>query len=305
MTPWHDAVTTHKFAQLQTLRRSDRIDVIFAGTSQVLIGIDPAIATPPGLRGYNAGLHRAVPTVTKRWLLKAVVPRARPRVVVLGASLLDLNDHGPFHREILRRFAASAPQLSPATGFSRLAATRVAPRLRHPKRLLREVAARSNADLPQTRAVGYLRPDGFSEEFVGRGYLVSEAKQAMLTDEIAAGFASGGEQLGALEQLMRELAALGIPVLLCEMPVRPEFVALFPGGRTDSEAAAAGLREAAARAGAAHTSVADMQDKQWFADPIHLNGDGAIELSNRLKVEVASLASGPLRPGSDALGRRR
>ena len=283
---WHDAVATHKYARAQSLR-AHGVDVLFGGTSQVLVGIDPVHATPAGQRSYNAALHRAVPTVSRRWLLEFIVPLLRPSVVVLGASLLDLNDHGRFHHDVYARFAAAADLVGRVP--RRPASVRLAARLRRPRRLLRDLVRRPD-ELPQTRATSFLREDGFSEEFVAKGYLVSEKKQAMLTDEIAAGFQQGGEQIAALGSLVAGLREQCTTVLLCELPVRPEFVDLFPGGSSDLATASRFLRQTAADHGVPFLSLSGVQDKVWFADPIHLNGEGAAHVSRAIRSAIGGLS---------------
>lgn len=263
---FHDAVAAHKFEHMTSRRR---VDVVFCGTSQVLVGLNPAHATPAGLSGYNAALHRAVPTVSARWLEDVVLPALHPRTVVLGASLLDLNDQGRFHSEILARYSANPPP-----GRLRLKLHRHAPRA---------LFDLDSSRLPSTRATALLRQDGFSEEFVGKGWLVSDAKQAMLRDEIAADFRLGGQQVLAVRAALQSLRRRHIATVLCELPVRPEFVELFPRGQDDLRDASTALKRVAAETGARYVTFPSVQSRHFFADPIHLNGAGAIAVSEMMR----------------------
>lgn len=93
---WYHPSAQVKVEQMQAIADAgDARPVVVAGTSQMAMGVDPAVLsaelpTHPGV--YNAAVLAGYPLVTRRFVPEEVVPRLRPDVVVLGVSHLDLHE---------------------------------------------------------------------------------------------------------------------------------------------------------------------------------------------------------------------
>ncbi|MCA1822691.1 MAG: hypothetical protein ABR520_01655 [Mycobacteriales bacterium] len=300
---WHDQLTTGKWHQLRRLRRGPRVDVVVAGSSQALMALDPQRLVAPPARCYNAALYRGVPTVMTDWLESVVLPATRPRLVVWGVSILDLNDNGLFHRDVLERYLASParrrdPVSRAVTWF------RVHSSLARRARLLRRPAALARAlDRPDDRdGTGkpldeLLGPMGKGLEYVAFDtYRLSPEKEAFIRDKIVNGFSMGGEQLEALRRGIEAVRAFGSDVLLLEMPFTEEFTDMYPRREADV-ARSRSLLDGVARDLGVRFVTCDGEDLPpgWFADCVHLNGVGMRAWSD----DVATVVVG------DALGAAR
>jgi hypothetical protein len=270
---WHDRLTTGKWHQLRALDRP--VDVLLAGSSQMLTALDPlALVTPPR-RCYNAALYRGVPTVMAEWLELVVLPRTRPKVVVWGVSILDLNDNGTFHSGVYERFAASAAQPARRPGRLKphLALARRAALLRHPKALLRALRMPDpHEDKPLSDLLG---PMGKGLEYVRfDSYRLSPQKAAFVRDEITTEFAMGGRQVDALRAGAAAVRRSGADLVLMEMPATDEFYEMYPRQHEDLRVARVLLAALAEELGAPFVAVDDDLPEQWFTDCVHLNGVG-------------------------------
>lgn len=273
---WHDQLTTGKWHQLRALRREPPVDVVLAGSSQMLMALDP---TAMPFRCYNAALYRAVPAVMTEWLREFVLPSLRPRLVVWGVSILDLNDNGLFHSGIYERFTSSAAR---RPGPRRWLLTHSA-LARRGRTLLRR---RPVADDDPTRAKplsALLGPMGKGLEYVDYDeYRLSDDKREFIETQIVAGFSMGGAQVSALRSGVAAVRATGAEVVLVEMPCTEEFVAMYPRGWDDLAESRALLRGVAADLGVAFVEAPEELPQRWFADCVHLNGVGMREWSARV-----------------------
>jgi hypothetical protein len=252
----------------------------------MLTALDP---TAMPFRCYNAALYRAVPGVTSEWLRDEVIPALRPRLVVWGLSILDLNDNGLFHSGIHERYTASVAR---RRGVRRWLLTysalfRRAPALRHPRTLLRPPP---NTDDPTAnkRLATLLGPMGKGLEYVEFDtYRLSDDKREFIESQIVAGFSMGGAQIAALRRGVETVRAAGAEVVLVEMPCTDEFVEMYPNGLADLLASRDLLRSVAADLGVAFVAAPDDLPQRWFADCVHLNGVGMREWSARVGGVVA------------------
>ena len=270
---WHDQLTTGKWHQLRALRREPPVDVVLAGSSQMLTALDP---TAMPFRCYNAALYRAVPAVTAEWLRDEVLPAVRPRLVAWGVSILDLNDNGPFHAGIHERYTAS-PARRP--GIRRFLLTHSA-LVRRGRSLLRKPPPDPTSAKPLAQLLG---PMGKGLEYVGyTDYLLSDDKREFIETQIVADFAMGGRQVSALRAGVSAVRAAGADVVLVEMPCTEEFALMYPHGWSDVEDARSLLRAVAADLGVAFVPAPDDLPLRWFTDCVHLNGVGMAEWTERV-----------------------
>lgn len=270
---WHDRLTTGKWHQLRSL--DGPVDVLLAGSSQMLTALDPLALVSSPRHCYNAALYRGVPTVMAEWLELVVLPRTRPRVVVWGVSILDLNDNGTFHSGVYERFSASAahPARGPSRLKPRLALARRAPMLRRPRALLRTMRMPDpHEGKPLSQLLG---PMGKGLEYVRfDSYRLTPQKAAFVREEITTDFAMGGRQADALRAGAAAVRRSGADLVLLEMPATDEFYEMYPRQHEDLRDARALLEAMAAELGVPFVPVQDDLPEEWFTDCVHLNGVG-------------------------------
>jgi len=271
---WHDVLTTGKWHQLRKLRHEPPVDVLLAGSSQMLMAVDPMTLVQPPLRCYNAALYRGVPCVMTPWLEDVVLSAVRPRTVVWGISVLDLNDRGEFHRGVEERFnAAVARRRGPAT-FVKVhsALIRHGGVWRSPLRAVRLLTGHGEPVAKPVAAV--LGPMGKGVEYLDFDtYQLSESKARFVQDEIVNSFSMGGRQTDALRQGIRAAQRTGANVMLVEMPATQAFYDMYPHRNRDVDDARALLARTAEELGIEWIPVTELP-QDWFADPVHLNGRG-------------------------------
>ena len=287
--PYHDHLTSGKWQQLRALARREPVDVVLAGSSQMLTAIDPEVVAPPGTSCYNAALYRGVPELMTEWLRDVVLPATRPSLVIWGVSVLDLNDNGQFHREVFDRFDASPARRRSARERMLLRArlssalVRRAAQLRHPRafvRVLRAGDVRPDAD----RIERLLGPMGKGLEYVAYdSYQLSDHKAAFIRDQIVNEFAMGGTQLDALRRGASVVAAAGAKLVLLEMPSTSEFHEMYPRGVADVDEARHAVRRLAEELHVRFVALDEPLPHEWFADCVHLNGIGMDSWSQRLR----------------------
>lgn len=268
---WHDPVAQLKVAQMDGLRRDGaRGGVVFGGSSQVLEGVSPPVVAPSlGRRAYNAALHRGFLPLTERWLLEEVLPRLRPRLVVLGVGVLDLTDNGVGQYEVVDRFeAALARRRDVSSRLRRRAIDRSA--------IVRHVLAVRGSSV----VLGDLRIGPFGEglEFAdATEYRLSEKKRAYIEDELLAGYETGPTCLSTLERIVAGIRGTGASVVVVELPHTDELLPMLPGGAAKVEAARHELRRVLTELDVRlidDLAADPCRERRWFADCIHFNGRG-------------------------------
>ena len=279
---WHDPVLQLKLSQLRERRRQGATGgVLFAGTSQVLEGVDPSVVAPSlGLRAYNAGIHRGTMTLSEIVLPEVILPIAQPRLVVLSISPVDVNRHNMIRIETVERFERSPARRGLRGRVLRVAHERSA--------IVRLIAAR----LPGTKfSVDRLRigPDGSGREFAdATEYRMSEAKERYIREKLFNDFEFGPETIGELERTIRVIEATGARIVLVDMPVTDEAIGMLPRTWEDQAEYRRILADVSARLGVrVIEDLRDMTDQRWYADCVHLNGRGMAEASARLARSLA------------------
>lgn len=288
---WHDLFTQRKQDQM---RRLDRCDLVVAGSSKMLYGVDPnVLAERTGLCAYNASIYRGVPLVTETWLRDVVLDALRPRYVVVGISPTEVNDNSPLTTRLAeyraaKVFHASRPRRLHWWLGRWSYAIRYVWLLRRPRTLLalvREVLRRRDVwswrvpvEIP-----GELGPNGQSLKFLDREYGHGPRMLALITEQVT-NFSNGGEQVGAYHRLPALCAEHGARLVLAAMPAARQLIEdTFEGGRAAWDAEWSRLREMVAGLGVPLVDVADgFEDHRWYADMVHLNGAGQAEFSRRL-----------------------
>jgi hypothetical protein len=297
---WHDPLTTGKWHQLRRLRRQDPVDVVLAGSSQMLMSVDP-LAFPT--RCYNAALYRGVPTVMTQWLRDVALPSSRPRLVVWGLSILDLNDAGQFHLDVTSRFDAAPAR---RTGLHRLlpwlrlhvAMARRASLLVQPMRLARTLRHPDPKAKPLSALLG---PMGRGDEYAHFDtYRLSDRVRDFIDEMIVPGLTMGGAQIDALRAGADAVLRSGASLVLIEMPCGQEFLDRYPKPAENVAEARELLARTATALGVPWVPL-DYSDLplDWFADPIHLNRTG---MTGFTAFVVRTLAERGLLPAAEAAG---
>jgi hypothetical protein len=290
---WHDRFTLHKELQMRRLRRRG-VDVVYVGASTMLYGVDPeVIEQRTGLRGYNASIYRGLGTVTAEWMRDIVLPMLRPSYVVIDASPILLNDNSPlvgrlqeyrdalvFRRSRLRRAHRWLSQRSWLALYL--------PWARAPRRLLAVMAVgarpsrwRWRVPLEVPRVLG---PRGQGEDFADRSYAVKPRMRELVLGQVGEGFHNGGVMVQGYTDLVAHCRAQGAIVVFAQIPMPDAMIdELFDGGRAAFDRLQLDVDAMIESTGAAKVDVTEgLSGIEWFGDPVHLNGRGRAELSNRL-----------------------
>lgn len=294
---WHSAEAEHKVEQMEDLGDAD---VVFLGSSLTNAGFVPETlvnglaATGRSVVAYNAGLSACIPMLTELWAEEVVLPRLHPEVVVLGLSSFDFTDH-PSADVFVSSFASS-PAGERAVGDdgvldrldhwlddrSELWRHKVA--LRNPDSIFDAIRGRGPLADPQVAAMdafgrtGYLQTQRFEDRIDDGGVGVPIETWSL-----------GRRNPAALERVVTGLRDQGITVVLVDMPVTDEYVLAHPGGAADYEVYLRYLRAFAERVGAPLIEMSGVRDHALFADEIHLNIDGATQLTNALVARITEL----------------
>jgi hypothetical protein len=279
---WHDPVAQLKVGQMEARRRAGEVrGVVFAGSSQVLEGVLPSRVAPElGRRAYNAALHRGFLPLTERWLLDEVLPRLRPRLVVLGVGVLDLTDNGVGQYEVLERFEASAARRDdPRSRLRRLACERSA-LVRH------GLPSRAPTVVLRDLRIG---PEGEGLEFAdATEYRLSEKKRDYIEGELLADYDTGPKCLSALGRIVDGIRAQGAAVVVVELSHTDELLPMLPGGAARVDRARRELRRVLGELEVRLVDdLAGTKDHEWYADCIHFNGAGMQMASDVLRGALA------------------
>lgn len=267
--------------------------VVFMGSSMTDYALDPkALSVSLGLRrpAFNASLNGAEARLMEFWLLNVVVPRLRPRAVVIGVSSRELNDRGRNARRAYEAVRGSYGGRSVATdrspterilaGAERLSAlVRYRELLRTPTRLFK--VERLQAALAVTRlgAPTHIRTRGAFKQL----------------PPFEGGFSVGGSAIHALERLVTRLRAERIRVIVVEMPMSPDGFLRHPNGIADyAQFHSALARLAVERDVDLVDLTPSFPTTEWFVDSLHLNAKGrtrfTVLITDHLRSALAAAA---------------
>ncbi len=306
---WHDSFTQAKEAQLHELRHAGGVDVVFIGTSMMLLGLDPdRVGARTGLRCYNASVYRGVPTVSEAFLTDVVLREVRPSLVVMGMSPFDVNDNGLLATRLAEYRAAKVFTGGPIWSFVRFFGRhcytiRNLPALKHPPELGRNLVTAWRTGAPGRWRViheipGYLGPAGQGLEFLQRHYFTGPQMYALIRRQAYDNYDNGGVQMEAFRRVVALNARHGARTVFAAMPVAAAFFeGMFIGGRERWEREWTTLRRLAGELGVPVVDVAsEFEGEQYYADLIHMNRAGRDSFTDRLC--EALLAEGLLAEGA-------
>jgi hypothetical protein len=276
-----------RMTQLQ--RFGVRASVAFVGSSMMDVGVDPEkmdLGSKPDEVAFNAALFATDARTMAFYTEHVVVPRLRPRVVVIGVSSFDLNDGGDTQR-ISYENIVNSPEAKRVTGrrstieeIDAFATTHSAI-MRH-RTTLRSPAELAKDDVVQDASVN---PYGVMSAFQGPRpkYQVTGFFKNLARNETYKAFSVGGSQLRALDRVIGSLRADGIGVVVVKMPLTMDAVDLHPNGVEDYERFKTAVKQVVDRHGVQYVDVPTARDGSGgFYDPVHLNNAGQKYFSDAL-----------------------
>lgn len=277
---------------MDALGRRGGADIVAVGSSMVNAAVDPAALTRElgGRRPvFNAALNGAGARLLERWTLEVVVPRLRPKTVVIGVSSRELNDRG-LDAAHAYDVVIGSRGFRDATGDGTFA-DRLEDRIAESSYLVRY---RSVLRQPSRWGGRKGSPVGSRVNDLGvlRALRIFDNATYATTPRLSRATATrslndltfGGRETAALGRLVTGLTSRGIRVVLLEMPITEDEIRLHPAGAADY----ARFEALLARFAAAHPAVRvfDMRerfpDTADYRDPHHLNGTGKARFTGLL-----------------------
>jgi hypothetical protein len=284
---WHTAEAQAKVAQMDRYAASGGAEIVLAGTSIVMTGVEPAIIDQAVGKPatYNAALSSGIPLLTEPWVLDVVVPRLHPKLLIVGLSSFDFSDD-PSSKAFAEAFLSSPGGIEAThrgdfldtinrwvTDHSQLWAHRFT--LRDPAALADALRGKGTGPDPEVAAL----------QANGRGGFGQDLKFGEAT--IAAGapvgsWKVGTENLAALRTLIAGAKANGTTVVLVDMPTTDEYISFHPHKAADYATFLTAFRAFAADQGVKALEFDTMRDHLYFADATHLNRIGSQAFTARL-----------------------
>jgi hypothetical protein len=286
-----------KAGQLDRLRGSGARAVYFLGSSAVDVAIDPSrlrAASGDGVK-YNAATMGATLRIARLWAESVVLQQERPRVVVVGVTSRDMFA-GRDQRRFEARFLAS-PTVHHFVGGEGLLeksqwyAGRWSELVRYRASLREAGILKEMVGLtPRPKAPTYFAPDGQLLALLSRSYTGARAARnnAFFTKRVLDGFSIGDAQVSDLRRLLALLRSRAEHVVLLSMPVTKDYIRYHPRGRADYDSYLVAVRGEAKRADVAFMHGGIWPDR-FFADPVHMNRQGSIRITDEIDRVLADL----------------
>lgn len=289
---WSSWEAQNKVAAMDRLAKRGGASVVFFGTSQINADVDPvtfSAARNDPRPSFNAALNGSDSLLHAAWGLRVVVPRLKPSVVVLGLTSRDLNDNGQnkvFARfrnskagkQVLRRESLTDKADRIASKWSHLIKYRTV--LRKPVTVVRGGDEQEkNAGVSEYGVLEALRIYDV-DHYDTKGFV-------QRTRDTLVNFSVGGREEQALRRLVRGMEREGITVVLVDMPVTKDMVALHTRGQKDYDAYKAALRKVIEDEKPLAVDLTDdFTSTEEFADPGHLRPVGRTRLTAMLAEQI-------------------
>jgi hypothetical protein len=300
---WQSYEAQDKVAQMDALGREGGADVVFVGTSLVNGAIDGRVVQRTlgsRVRAYNAALSAGVPEIMAPWTRDVVLPRLRPKLLVLGVSSLDFSDGaGPKFREALEgsvrggEATGAEDTLDRAgrwlTDNSDLWRYRFA--FREPETLVD--AIRGGASTPGGE-YGNVEPGG-------RTHLGEHRVGGADLGPPVGGWRLGRDSPAAIVDLIENAKGRGIRVALVDMPVTQRYVDRHPRGERDFALYLNALQNLARSERVPVFEHHEQRNPSRFIDQVHLRRAAGNELTADVARELARaglVPGGQVRSGS-------
>lgn len=296
---WPNWEVQNKIEKMDELADRGGASVVFIGSSMVNAGADPGLITQMlNLRrpAFNAAINGSHTRSNDLWARELVVPRLRPKVVVVGFNSEGFNDHG-LQQESFYQKLISSP-LGGALGqgdfldrmegwlTARSYLVRYRFLLRRPRdAVIGEAGGKAAASVDRLGVLAAMT------RFHERAYQPLPDRQAW--DRVFLDYTPGGKQVAALDHLVRDLTARGIKVVIVRMPVTADATSLHPHGRTDQENFSRMLEGFVSSHPVTYFDAESSIGKSTslFVDPFHLNTEGSRLFSTELAQILEKLAA--------------
>lgn len=282
---WYTPEYGVKEGQIDRLAGRGGASVVLLGSSVIDVAVDPVGLDGPltsARPAYNAGLIGANLEMVDVWSEHVVEPALAPDVVVIGVSSRDVNANGA-------GLESQTPGFYALPAVERLLGTestleRVERRAGDLSRLVRY---RTVLRRPLEALFGYDAPDrnlaqntdlGLELHLADLEYQGGADVDDFFRREPLRDFALSTRQLDAVRDLVERHQARGTRVVLLDVPVTSQYVALHPRGEADYRDYEVALNVLAAQLG-----IELVDTGTWtpdaFSDPLHLNGVGTAQLT--------------------------
>ena len=285
---WLNREAQNKASAMDALHAKGGASVVFVGSSMTNAAADPRLLTQLlhlKRPAFNAAIDGTDLTALEFWTLHVVVPRLRPRVVVIGLSSREFNGAGLNQRGFARKFFASQAVRRLDGRLSTLGRIDAwlsdhSDLIRYRKVLRLPATAHKVAHPSDVNAYGVTNSLG---PFQRRPYGFGEAFRLRITESVLNDYRISRAEIAALDRLVRALDGMKIGVALVEMPLTRDVIPMHTHGERDY---AAFKRALAAFEASHHVVAVDMRtpfpETSEFVDPLHLDARGARRFTSML-----------------------
>lgn len=264
---WYSAWAEEKASRVEELEAD--MDVVFLGDSSTMAALDPNIFTATDRcqrTAFNGGIPVATPEMMADWYERVFAVKS-PGWVVVGLTsrvLLD-GDSAPY-------FDALAVRRDPMGVVTRAVADysvliRLRGSLRDPQRWI------SRHSAPQ--------PNG-PEQMDNWGWTPRPRATYQAFEEPRVDSALPNGQIQVLAAMASQLQRDGTHVTFAWLPITEDWYNNMPRGRPDWVDHGRQVAELAHMSGSDFIDLSDLNTKEFFIDPLHLNAKGAVEITTRL-----------------------
>jgi hypothetical protein len=298
---WDNWQTQNKAAAMERLGAVGGASVVMVGSSMVNSGFDPDLFTqlyrktgPADRRpAFNAALDGSNIHLTELWTLKVVVPRLKPRVVVIGMNSAELNENGVDAFENLfvdskgwRDISGDGPTydrlVDDFTDWLYLVRYRQV--LRKPSGFFRTSPDRARGEVSRLGVPAEIK------RFQTSPYAI-KAGLRQVAGKIFYKYKVGQDRVAALGAMVDALVGQGIKVVLVRMPITADEIPFHPNGAADY-ARFVKVFDAFIEARPAiryFDSMPLFPGTAYFRDPHHVNLAGKERLTRLIADVVAKL----------------
>jgi hypothetical protein len=282
---WQSYETQRKVEQIDALAHQGGARIVFVGSSLVDVGVEPKIVDQQiggGVTSYDAGLASSIPRMTKAWAETIVIPKLRPRVLVIGVGPYDIGAEGGSGRTAFLDAFLNSPgairamhKEDPIQAANRWIGEYSS--LWYNKTALRdpETVWRAITKSPQPTQLEAADLDAQGRETEDQYYPFSNQARVNVSD-----WSFGAKDVAAIKELIAYAHHRGMEAVLVDMPVTNQEVDRMPPGtfKTFQNALAA----IGAGTGTKVLSYDAIRSDSLFLDDIHLNHAGADLFSTAL-----------------------
>jgi hypothetical protein len=295
LSVWQNWEMEHKVASIDALAATGGVSVVAVGSSDVNAAVDPALLSDPSGDGlvFNAAVNGLSMEALERWVLRVIVPRLRPRVLLIGLGSHAFNRNNKVAAARYESLVTS-PAWGDLVGRDGPGARLIAWADKHILlvRYRSYLGRRSLFQDSPTRRHTASRADGTLRAlllFRFRPY-GSEERQLQTWNRVLASFEVGEPEIQSLARLIEGLRAADVVPVIVRMPYTTDWISIHPGVTADIEAYERALSQLVHDHGVIFLDAgAHFSSLEGYADPVHLNGAGRARFSKIVAEFLATL----------------